>query len=91
MADQGHVLNILEAHDATNCPGLLQAPEKDSGRNLLSQLILSHVRLFPPVLRDGFLVDGCCQVYYCEHGGEVRLFAQANHMLFFYVVFIFHN
>src|SRR5579859_2870009 len=52
VADQGDVLNVLDAHHASEGVVFYEAPEDDACVDLMLQLLLGHVGLGPAVCRD---------------------------------------
>ena len=52
VADQGHVLHVLDAHDAEQFAVFFPAPEADAAVDLVAKFLPRHVGLVPAVGRD---------------------------------------
>ena len=79
MADQGHVLHVLDAHHPHQSSFLLHAPEHHARVHLMAQLLPGHVGLLPAVRGDHIAVGLGRVVDDFVHGLEVVFLAQADH------------
>jgi hypothetical protein len=52
MADQRHVLDVLQAHDARQFVAVEKPRKRDTGRQFGDQLFARHVGLVPAIRRD---------------------------------------
>src|SRR5215467_724988 len=80
MANQNHLLDVLQSHDAAERSILLPPPEVDACRNLILQLMPRHVWLRPAILRDHSFVGKRTIVNDLVNLLEFVFSALANHV-----------